>query len=108
MRVVGAELRDHLDERKLKAALAELDAQIGADRRVDVVFDCRPMTGYDLAARHAFVDWHQRNKPRVRRVAILTSNRVWWMVISTMSLAAGTPMKGFAQEDEANAWLAAP
>ncbi len=108
MNPVRAELTGHLSEAALNDALKRLDVTIDAQRDVNVIIDCMKMTGYDLAARHAFVDWHKRNRQRIHRVAILTPNRMWWVVVSTMSMTSGTPMKAFAEEKEATDWLAEP
>jgi hypothetical protein len=40
----------------------------------------------------------------VTRVAIVTSNRLYLLVIAAMSLASGQAMKGFTEHAEALAW----
>lgn len=99
------ELVGHLTEPALRRALEALEKSLPESGPAGVIIDCRKMTDYDLGARHAFVDWHAKNRTRVRRVAVITENRVWWMVISAMSLAAGTPMKGVGTDPEAAAFL---
>ena len=61
------------------------------------------MTGYEPGARGVFVEWNRANRGRVRRVAILTDNLLWRMVISVMSLAATVDMKPFGDRSEATA-----
>jgi hypothetical protein len=101
--VPTVELSGHLTEESLGASLAGLEPSLRRTR-VPILIDCRKMTDYDLAARHAFVRWNATHRDRVARVAIVTDNRLWWMVIHAMSLASGQEMKGFAQREEAIAW----
>jgi hypothetical protein len=100
------ELIGHLTEASLATSLAALEPRLGGEW-TPVLFDCRKMTDYDLAARHAFVRWHAAHRDKISRVAIVTENRLWWMVIHAMSLASGQAMKGFATVDEAIAWARA-
>lgn len=69
------------------------------------LIDCRAMTDYELAARHAFVEWLKRSKPA--KVAIVTDRELWHLVIRTMSLASGVPLMPFADERAARDWLLA-
>jgi hypothetical protein len=63
------------------------------------------MTGYDAAARSLFVSWNKLNRERFVGIAILTRNRLWHMVISSMSLASSQRMKAFGSAEEATVWL---
>jgi hypothetical protein len=101
------ELVGHLTEASLAASLAALEPSLGG-ARTPILVDCRKMTDYDLAARHAFVRWNAAHRDKITRVGIVTENRLWWMVIHAMSLASGQAMKGFATVDEATAWARAP
>lgn len=97
-------LEGHLSHAQLEQALAEIAERLRASERAPVLLDCSAMTGYDLDARHAFVEWNKQWKAHVTRVAIVTRNRLYHVVIATMSLASGQAMKGFAEYDEALAW----
>ena len=95
-------LEGHLTAESLDAAFAALALPSG---RTPLVVDCRAMTGYDAAARERFVDWNRAHRERLTRVAVLTDNRLWHMVISAMAMASGQPMKGFADPGAARAWV---
>ncbi len=97
VRLVG-----HLTADALQRALM---AQRSSTTPGPLLVDCREMTGYDLEARHVFVEWNKRNAALVTRVAIVTTNTVWLMVISAMSLASGRAMKAFDTVEGALAWL---
>ncbi|MCA9683728.1 MAG: STAS/SEC14 domain-containing protein [Myxococcales bacterium] len=99
-------LRGHLTRAQLESVLTEI-AEVLAKRPATspVLLDCSAMTSYDLDARHAFVDWNKSWRSRVSQVAIVTSNRLYHVVIATMSLASGQNMRGFAELDAALAWL---
>ncbi|MBI5494909.1 MAG: STAS/SEC14 domain-containing protein [Deltaproteobacteria bacterium] len=99
-------LEGNLSAGSLSDALKPLGARLEEPAaKVSVVFDVRTMTGYDVDARHAFVDWHRRHKDRVRAVAIVTDNSMWHVVISAMSLASGQQMKPFSDPSAAQEWL---
>ena len=102
--VLAGELDGHLTRVQLERVLAQLADEL-AEGSAPVLLDCTRMDGYDLDARHAFVDWNQRWREQVPRVAIVTANRLYHVVIGAMSLASGQAMKGFLTRDEALAWL---
>jgi hypothetical protein len=101
------ELVGHLTEASLAASLAALEPSLRGAGRTALLIDCRKMTDYDLAARHAFVRWNATHRHRITRVGIVTENRLWWMVINAMSLASGQAMKGFATLEQAASWASA-
>lgn len=104
--VVDVKLLGHLTSDALASELATATRLLCASSgTVNLIVDCTRMTGYDLGARGVFVEWNRANRGRVRRVAILTSNSLWRMVISVMSLAATVEMKPFEDRDEAMKWL---
>ena len=94
-------LSGHLTRDALEAALKQVQLR---DGKQALVVDCRSMQGYALDARHAFVDWNRRNASSISRVAVVTDNRMWWMVIATMSLASRRAMRAFATVQEASTW----
>jgi hypothetical protein len=63
------------------------------------------MTGYDAAARSLFVTWNKANRSHFCGIAVVTRNRLWHMVISSMSLASGQKMRPFSSNEEAAVWL---
>ena len=86
--VVGR-LEGHLTRAQLEQVLADVADQLRARQLAPVLLDCSAMDGYDLDARHAFVEWNKQWKRHVTRVAIVTHNRLYHVVIATMSLASG-------------------
>jgi hypothetical protein len=101
--VVGR-LDGHLTRDQLERVLDGIGEQLRRRELAPVLLDCSAMDGYDLDARHAFVDWNKQWKAHVTRVAIVTHNRLYHVVIATMSLASGQAMKGFGEYDDALAW----
>ena len=94
----------HLTRESLDEALAGLgDVSVGED----LIVDAAEMTGYDGLARARFVEWNAANRKAIRRLAIVTNNPLWGMVIRAMSLASGREMRPFATRDEAAAWIRA-
>ena len=70
-----------------------------------LVVDCRSMTDYERAAREYFVDWNRRHRDRIERVAVITANIAYRMIVSTMGLVSKQSMRAFPEPDEAYAWL---
>lgn len=75
--------------------------------QVALLVDCSRMTGYDADARALFVAWNGDHKQHIERVAIITENGLWHVVVSAMSLASGRKMKAFSARDDAVAWATA-
>ncbi len=99
------ELRGHLTRDELERSLARIVPELErVEAKVAVLIDCREMAGYDLDARHAFVEWNSRWRDRIHKVAIVTSNRLYHVVISGMALASGQAMRGFADAEQAEVW----
>lgn len=102
--VTGA-LIGHLTRTQLQGVLEQMSMGLSTAWQRPVLLDCSCMDGYDLDARHAFVEWNKKWREHISRVGIVTDNRVYHLVISAMSLASGQSMKGFAELSEAEAWL---
>jgi hypothetical protein len=102
MDVWQVSLSGHLTEDELTSALRPCP-----ELAEHVVIDCTQMSGYDLAARHAFVAWNRRH-PSIARVAIVTTNRVWHMVVGAMALASQKKMRCFDTLRDAQGWLGEP
>jgi len=84
----------------LAQALGAVD--LSSDR---MLVDVLEMTDYQPEARELFVDWHKRHRGELSKVAIVTSNGFWRVVVSAMALASGQHMKAFDARPEAEAWL---
>lgn len=104
--VVDVVLHQHLTAATLKEALDRAARSIGEDARVDVIVDCRSMTGYDLEARTIFVDWNSRMRASIAHLAVLTDKPLWRLVVSGMALASRQNMKPFSNRAEAVEWFA--
>lgn len=102
--MIVVRLQGHLTEAGLRSALATATA--GAVAPFPVLVDCLEMTSYDVAARHAFVEWNQAHKERVTSVAVVTDRSMWKIVVSAMAIASGQSMRAFDSRDRARAWLA--
>jgi len=99
-------LEGHLSEAALAAGLEPITRRLrGTADAIDLLVDCQRMTGYDAGARSHFVRWNQQHRARVGRVAIVTDNRLWRMVIAAMSLASSREMRAFATPELARAWF---
>jgi hypothetical protein len=102
-------LRGHLTAEHLREQLAPISAQLlNASAPRGLLVDCTEMTGYELEARHAFVELMTRHRARLSAVAVVTSKPIWQMVVSTMAMASRTEMKAFDDVEQAHAWLSAP
>ena len=108
--VISLVLSGHLTLDSLNASLAPILPRIQETPEgtwVDLLVDALGMDGYDNDARARFVAFNAETRSRVRRVAILTQNVLWSMVISAMSLASRQKMQAFPNEVEALQWLGA-
>ncbi|MCA9605241.1 MAG: STAS/SEC14 domain-containing protein [Myxococcales bacterium] len=101
--MVRVTLIGHLTLEVLEAALREAEGKLGD--RCGLLVDCLEMTDYTAEARAAFVAWHRRHGPRIRRVAVVTPNPLYHMIVTAMSLASGTKMKAFSEATEGMGWL---
>ena len=100
-------LTGHLTEAALGVALDKADSELrSSTTRPALIVDCLTMTGYDSAARSRFIAWNSRHKRHFRCVVVLTTNKMWHMVVGSMSLASGQSMKAFSALSEAEVWLA--
>lgn len=100
--IAHAKLDGHLTQASL---LRALNAAVPDDTRLGLLIDCLRMTGYDLDARHTFVEWNKAHRPRIAAVAVVTAKPAWQMVIAVMALTTGQQMRSFASVDDARTWL---
>lgn len=101
--IAHATLAGHLTQASL---LRALNLAVPDDLRVCLVINCLPMTGYDLDARHTFVEWNAAHRGRIAGVAVVTTKSAWHMVVAVMALASGQQMRAFATVDDATSWCA--
>ncbi len=97
-------LRGHLTEAALRSSLESIDPDLAGGARCALLVDVTGITGYDSAARSLFVSWNREHRSRITGVAVVTTNRLWTMVISAMSLASAQKMKPFATRESAVEW----
>lgn len=102
--LVEVNLSEHLTAAALRDALEKSGAQLPRDGQIALLVDCSRMTGYDADARALFVAWNRDHKKRIDRVAIITDNGLWHVVVSAMALASGRKMKAFQSRAEAVSW----
>ncbi len=93
----------HLTRDQVETALGTVPLR--AHGRIGLLLDCSDMHGYDLDARHGFVEWNQRARAQLAAVGIVTSNSLWGMVIRAMSLASGVSMRAFPTTEAAERFL---
>ncbi len=104
--IVTLDLSNHLTAPALATMLAPLTERLRRDAQaLRLLLDCRTMTGYDGEARAHFVEWNTAHRRRVERVAVVTGNTLWHMVVSAMSLASRQEMRAFSELDPARSWL---
>ena len=103
--IAEVRLQGHLTDASLRQALPSVDIVGAPADGIGVLIDALPMTGYDLDARSAFVDWAKQTRGKVRRIAIVTSNPLWRVVINGMGLATRQPIRPFDARAEAELWL---
>jgi hypothetical protein len=104
--ILEIELVDHLTAPALATGLEPLTERLRSmPPACRLMVDCRKMTGYEAGARALFVQWNQAHRDRIDRVAVVTDNRLWHMVVSAMSLASGQSMRAFADPKLARTWL---
>lgn len=102
METIVIELEGHLTRGQMSRTLALPEQQM-RDGCVLVV-NALGMSGYDAAAREAFVAWNREHRDQVVGVAVITSKPMWRLVVSAMGLASSQSMKAFENADEALRW----
>jgi hypothetical protein len=103
--VLEIQLTNHLSAAALQTALDPLSQRLRIDAQpFRLVVDCLAMTGYDGDARSLFVEWNEAHRRRIERVAVVTGNKLWQMVVSAMALASRQEMKAFDSVTAARTW----
>jgi len=100
------ELTGHLTEAALTLQLSKVrEADLLSVYKPGLIVDCRAMTGYDAQARELFTVWNARHRHRLMAVAVITENRLWHMILATMSMASKQQIKPFSRVQDAQQWL---
>lgn len=97
-------LTGHLTVEALTESLGPVEAQLPAGGPAPLIVDATQMTGYAAEARNLFVRRILSLRPRLGRIAIITGNPLWHMVIATMRLSTGTEMRAFHELADGRAW----
>lgn len=107
VQTVDLNLTGQLTAAVLEAALHDLGLRAPRGRLWMLLVDCSAMADYDVQARADFVRWLRKNRSRFPSIAVVTSNRLWHLVVATMALASSTSLKAFDSRSSAESWLAA-
>ena len=95
----------HLTKAQVHEAFAQIETDLeGSTSPPGLIVDCSRMTGYDSDARSAFIEMNKKWRKKVRRVAIVTDNILWHMVIKMMSKVSSQEMREFTNVNEAQDW----
>lgn len=95
----------HLTKAQVQQEFNKIEAELEkTEEPQSLVVDCSKMTGYESAARTAFVDWNKRWRSKLGRVAIVTDNVLWHMVIKMMAKVSSQDMKEFVDINQAIKW----
>jgi len=99
-------LTGHLTKEQLEQAFdsIENDLESSISPR-KLIVDCSTMTSYDMAARSTFVEWNKKWRRSIDRVAIVTENTLFHMVIRIMAKVTSQQMKYFTNLDSAVEWI---
>lgn len=100
------ELTGHLTEAALTLQLGKVrESDLLSIYKPGLIVDCRAMTGYDAQARELFTAWNARHRHRLVAVAVITENRLWHMILATMSMVSKQQIKPFSRVQDAQLWL---
>ncbi len=103
MRVFTIEIVGHLTVEALGDELDRVSSGMhGGD--IALLFDVLRMTGYDPPIRDLYIEWHQRNKQAIAKVAVVTDRSLWRMIVSTVGMAVRAQVRTFARVNDAKAW----
>jgi hypothetical protein len=104
-RVVSIRFRGVVDDRSLRESLERAEETLDRLGRARLLLDCRLVETYAGDARNHLMSWSRAQGDRVDRVAIVTEQVLWSMVIRTSSIGTTQKMRPFADIDEAFDWL---
>jgi SpoIIAA-like len=105
MNVFCVRFQDRITPEVVERELARLSARIkDAPGPVSIVFDLLDISGYDIATRHQYIQWHLKHGSRLRRVAVVTERTLIGAVVTAMGLAARGHIKSFKTFIDAEEW----
>ncbi len=104
-RVVSVRLLGTVSEHGVYESVQRAEETLDRLGRARLMIDCRRVEGYEGDSRDRIVKWARSQRDRVDRVAIVTDNVLWQMVLRTSSLASRQSMRGFTDIEDAFDWL---
>jgi hypothetical protein len=104
-RVVSVRLKDTVTDRDVYQSIQRAEETLDRIGRARLMIDCRRVEGYEGDARDRLTKWARTQRDRVDRVAVVTDNVLWQMVLRTSSLASQQAMRGFTDIEDAFDWL---
>jgi len=104
-RVVSMRLKETVSEEDVSRSVERAEETLDRLGRARLMVDCRRVDGYEGDARDRIVKWARTQRDRVDRVAVVTDNVLWQMVLRTSSLASRQSMRGFTDIEDAFDWL---
>lgn len=104
-RVVSVRLKGMVGEHGVHQSVQRAEETLDRLGRARLMIDCRRVEGYEGTARDRIVRWARSQRDRVDRVAVVTDNVLWQMVLRTSSLASAQAMRGFTDIEDAFDWL---
>ena len=105
MELLQISLRGHLTRNQLEQAFDSIEADLESSTSpLNLIVDCSSMTGYDMAARSTFIEWNKKWRRSINKVAIVTENTLFHMVIRIMAKVTSQQMKYFTDLGSAVEW----
>lgn len=104
MRVVQVSLERHCTPEVAARALNEAGESFAHDSPVGVIIDMLGVSIYEMASRSIFVEWANANKAFIHRIAAVTGNAAWHIIISTMNSDIDVEMCPFYVIEDAEKW----
>ena len=94
-----------LSEEVLERLLGPIDAALKGNpsEPCTLLVDVLGMQGYSPEARAAYVDWHRQSPANLSGVAVVTTNKLWQMVIAAIGITV--PLRAFDTRERAESWL---
>jgi hypothetical protein len=105
VRALEMKVHGFLSEEVLQRLLAPIDAALKSNPSdpCTLLIDILGMQGYSPEARAAYVGWHRRSPSNLCGVAVVTTNRLWQMVIAAIGITV--PLRAFDGRERAEQWL---
>lgn len=104
-RVVSVRLLGVIGEQGVHESVQRAEETLDRLGRARLLIDSRRVERYEGEARDRIVRWARSQRDRVDRVAIVTDNVLWQMVLRTSSLSSSQAMRGFTDIEDAFDWV---